>query len=383
MKYARLVSCVAVGVGVLLAPAVLQAQCENGQCGVTYGGWQSVQTYQQQMPQQYAPPQYQQQTTINVQAPQTNSPYEVQITGTVGNESSHVIGTVVEPGYIVTVAHGLLQDATYTAVRGSARSTIVLVAADPSADVAVFMRADRLPCNRPRVCIATSFARQGVRAIVCGIVRMVRGYRGPRMIVVGNARDGQSGSGIFDQDGNLIGIVSSVYDGNEIDSPNSQWLSTWYTQVTVSHPLTNASDLPIPDHSANVPGDASEEQPPDSANATDLSGLREDVAALRLAIDKLQLQPGLPGPQGEQGPPGPRGERGPAGKGERGERGPQGIPGERGPAGPPATVDYDRIENEVLRRLAENQPPASGQGGDAQSGQIYYGIFPKPKGDAK
>lgn len=47
------------------------------------------------------------------------------------------------------------------------------------------------------------------------------------------------------------------------------------------------------------------------------------------------------------GQPGPRGP-----KGDPGERGPKGDPGERGPAGPPGEIDYARLVDELLRRLA-------------------------------
>jgi hypothetical protein len=91
--------------------------------------------------------------------------------------------------------------------------------------------------------------------------------------------------------------------------------------------------LPVPDPDVPPPP-----QPHDAA-------LRDEIAALRVLIVGLELQPGPRGPQGEPGPAGARGGDGARGEpgavGPVGARGPAGEPGPRGARGEPGQAPSD------------------------------------------
>ena len=88
---------------------------------------------------------------------------------------------------------------------------------------------------------------------------------------------------------------------------------------------------------------------------------------------KKRRKRGPPGPQGPMGPPGPQGPAGPQGpQGEQGSRGLQGVQGVAGPQGPiglqglqgepgeDAELDFDAIEEEMMRRGFKKLEQAGG-----------------------
>ena len=70
-------------------------------------------------------------------------------------------------------------------------------------------------------------------------------------------------------------------------------------------------------------------------------------------IRRLEDNPALKGAQGKKGAKGDHGDTGQTGP--RGMRGPAGIQGPQGPKGEPGDVDYDRIVQQVLASMPEQQ----------------------------
>lgn len=184
---------------------------------------------------------------------------------------------------------------------------------------------------------------------------------------------GDSGGGLYDADGNLIGITNAFAadgrDQSRVKFVDCQTIRRWYGQnnwacptcpngracpvpgpanryppPVVSVPLDRPSPRPIqtppvsippvplqapPDDDMAVDGDIGLDDAPPPPLDTPAFATKDD---LRCAIDKLKAV--VAGIQAAPGPTGPKGDRGPAGPpGETGPAGPVGAPGPVGPVG--------------------------------------------------
>ena len=138
-------------------------------------------------------------------------------------------------------------------------------------------------------------------------------------------RSGNSGGGLFDNKGRLVGITVTSEDAAQ----NCQAVATttcrrFYEQTCL--PLVGRrprpqQPQPVPPPASTAPP-AAPATPPAAPPAPDGTAALEKILARLERIEAIKAQPGPPGPAGPAGARGPQGEGGPVGP-----RGPQGQPG--------------------------------------------------------
>jgi hypothetical protein len=189
---------------------------------------------------------------------------------------------------------------------------------------------------------------------VVGVVRGVNDQPNYRRLEVSfSPISGDSGGGVFGEDGKLIGVL---IDANR-PPPGGGAVSLSTVRAFLQQCLPGWQRPAVPQPYQPPPPSAA---PPPAVPDSRIDILVSTVDLLRREIAELRQRPAMPGPAG---PPGERGPPGPAGPpGERGPAGPAAPPGERGPAGPagPGAADL-RAEVEQLRRdLAEQRAALEG-----------------------
>lgn len=168
--------------------------------------------------------------------------------------------------------------------------------------------------------------------------------------MTGQARQGDSGGPILDENGRQVGVLFGTGQGEVL--------------FTSGRPLANFLDMVLPGRpGAIIPRNDQLKQtapsrgccdcescnsPPPSGQPQQPSndGLQSVLIRIEQRLELLEQRQGEPGPPGPAGPPGPKGDPGLTGIGSIGPRGPQ---GERGPAGTPANVD--QIAEAVIEKL--------------------------------
>jgi hypothetical protein len=172
---------------------------------------------------------------------------------------------------------------------------------------------------------------------------------------------GDSGGPVFREDGTLVGTMwgSGGGCGNEAHRTYTIALCARFTRRLVGALFPGLKrDCPsggCPNNPSGVPGeqpiapwdspDMPQQPPPivpETPPSVDLAGVLAELAALREAVENIQLQPGEKGDQGDQGPPG--------------------NDGADGADGVSPVIDYDQLAAEVLQRL----PPVRLQKIDAE-----------------
>jgi len=244
------------------------------------------------------------------------SPVVVRVESTRGDVTAHGTGAIVKwrrgRGLIVTVAHVLKAGARIvvrfaTGQRYYAR----VVATDATRDAALL----EIACpNRLCMPLAKRLPRRGQAIYWAGYGQgsyqttysEAVGVDGDLLGATGNAREGDSGSPIYNAEGELVGIVAECTKlGNgpwTTSGPSSVWLAAW---IKAEWTDGNSPDeaavgvAPLPPAAGVAPA------------AGDLTQLRAEIAQLREAIDGLALKEGPPGKDGRDGKDG---AQGPAGK---------------------------------------------------------------------
>ena len=174
-------------------------------------------------------------------------------------------------------------------------------------------------------------------------------------------RSGDSGGGVFTEDGELVSIVSGfVGDGGLMWGSGTKACQGlllrhgWPSCIRRRRPAPPPQQPPPkPDRRADggppaLPPELPGAAPP--AAAPDLKAVLAEIAKLQDAVAAIQLKPGPPGPAGKPGLDGLPGPQGPPGK-----DGPPGLPGAAGPPGSPAdpaqlaalSAELDRLRNQT------------------------------------
>lgn len=249
-----------------------------------------------------------------------------------------------------------------------------VITVDHSADLAILEAA--LTGGEPAVRLSDRPPQPGERIYLVGYPRGVgapntragqfRGYlpvRENNAATTVTSTGGDSGGGIYRQDGTLCGILAwgegQVSPGNgpthqevtrflhQCCGPNGcfPWRRPGGVPTPVGQPVGGVNgDLgPQVQPPLVTPPPASPPAPPNDDTRLRLRRLEEESAARMKRIEAAFLElvgrKPVPGPAGPSGPQGPPGERGPASEGKPGPAGPpgpQGPAGEPGPPGKPA-----------------------------------------------
>jgi hypothetical protein len=276
----------------------------------------------------------------------------VQVQGGMGS------GTCVSAdGLVLTCAHvvGGNRSAVVTFPTGE-RFTSSVVAADATDDLAALALDGRAPAAT-----AVAEAEPGPGETVWG-VGYPRGagpfvHQGPcegerdtprPVLRVGyGVQPGDSGGGVFDSRGRLVGVVWGYYGGDEGRHANAVTLTCIrrFLGRLRGSPATPAPPAPPP------PATPGPMPPPPAA-----SDLAAKVDALIASVEELKKIKAQPGPKGDPGPAGPKGD-----KGDKGDPGPQGSVGPPGPVAElPQLAD---LQNRVaaLEQAIKNLGPAAKQ----------------------
>lgn len=180
--------------------------------------------------------------------------------------------------------------------------------------------------------------------------------KGPAGMVKANIliRSGNSGGGLFDSKGRLVGITVTSEDAQQ----NCQAVATttcrrFYEETCLPlvgrRPPRQPRPVPPPAESAPPAGPTA---PPVAPPAPDNSAALKEILARLERIESIKAQPGPRGPAGPAGPGGPKGEQGPAGP-----AGPRGEPGAPADESRLAALEREIVAlREQLKSIAA-QPP--------------------------
>ncbi|MHC4180496.1 MAG: S1 family peptidase [Planctomycetota bacterium] len=270
-------------------------------------------------------------------AAQALDPAVVQVAWRSGNRLLRGTGTIVgilnstpRVAAVLTAGHGVQPGGTLTVTYAGAVYPARVVDRDDSADLALLLFDAPTPCHYYK--IATDVPPKGSQMTWSGFANGSKATRrvGPvyshdeSMIwVSGNVLLGMSGGPIFSRRYGLVSIITEGVDfqcrtpavpthcRGPILSRLRNFLGCGRYAWVLQGCVTPAAERPpVPD------------QPTPAPPSVDLTGVLAELAALRLAVENIQLQPG--------------------------EKGDKGDPGDDGVS---PTIDYDQLAAEVVKRL--------------------------------
>ena len=178
--------------------------------------------------------------------------------------------------------------------------------------------------STPAGALVTQFGYPGNRTPADGPNMRTGQFKGAsssRMLVFSFApQGGDSGSGVFREDGTLLAVVSIRFSsGSGGAGHGAGEIANFYSTVCLpwwknrhSPPARPSPPRPEPGQPAPPANPAPPAMPPQQG--VDLAPVLEALAALSKEIKAVRDRPLLPGPQGEPGPAGKDGPPGPPGK---------------------------------------------------------------------
>jgi len=210
---------------------------------------------------------------------------------------------------------------------------VVVGTAEPAIDLAavaypVTARTTATPLastSTPAGSMVTQFGYPGNRTPADGPNMRTGQFKGAsssRMLVFSFApQGGDSGSGVFREDGTLLAVVSM-----RVGNPGREWceghgageIANFYSTVCLPWFKKRHSPpaRPAPKPEPGRPAPPADPSPPvlPPQQGVDLGPVLEALAALSKEIKAVRDRPLIPGPQGEPGPAGKDGPPGPPGK---------------------------------------------------------------------
>jgi len=270
----------------------------------------------------------------------------------VGNGTNAGSGVYLGKGYILTAGH-IFQDqrerpyvaatvivfADNTQSRGRLLGTdktwdLAMIAVTPHSRLTGAKWSTSVPQSN-QVAYACGYGGNGLFRAISGRVFAfgrpgeISGGPPDTFMMTGAAREGDSGGPVFNEAGELLGILWGT-DGRSISATQVgrcyKFACRWIRRrPRPSTPQPCQPVKPVP-------------QPTCPISAAEVQDLKQEVQRLRAELAALELEQG---PAGQQGPAGPRG---PPGK--------DGLNGKDGMDGNDATADVDAIAEQVKRKLA-------------------------------
>ncbi len=185
----------------------------------------------------------------------------------------------------------------------------------------------------------------------------VHGYEGSMIWVTGHVSDGVSGGPIFTGAGLVSVVTTGIMDSARskvvmhVEGPALSWIKRFLRRGRYAWALEGLAEVkeqPTPKRLPLVPVKPAEDVPPPPVPeaSPDCAELRililqngRDIANLRALLEKRSKR-------GEKGNTGERGLQG-----EQGLQGEKGEPGQNGQLGEPFVMDYDKLVDEVVKRM--------------------------------
>lgn len=276
-----------------------------------------------------------------VQAGPLESTYRVSVSE--GQTTAHGTGVAFAPRHIATNSHVVGNRGGHMVLVANSLGTrqAKVIAFDPSSDVAILSVTEPLPDHCPiggppvagQECQIVGFGRQGILRRGTGRVIGATGKRGNNVAVwdvTVPIESGDSGSGLFDSQGRLIGLCwgadartnqAAATSASEITSLAEYWETQWCANGRCQ-PIFTRPQPSMPGNGAMIPvqppktAPAAPQQPapqaPRDCPPCDLSGItaRLDAQAKAIADLAASIKQQTPGPPGPAGPAGPAGAPG-------------------------------------------------------------------------
>jgi len=359
----------------LLTPSTTWPQCPGGSCPVGTPQWRSV-----------SPP---------ASALRASELYPAIIRVRAGG--SWVTGSVVadrdEQSYVLTCWHVFRDNERPIEVvtNDNRRHRAAIVRVDQPNDWAV------IRCNSLGITPIKTALDDGYR-LQSGDQVTAYGYAGMRRFVLSNGtvtgfasfdrrsqsavettchvEEGMSGGPIIGPGGAIVATITGYGPDRRSVGPCLPRLRAVLRRIICGPPARRRRNTSPPAPQVGQAGDqVGQGRPTEGDGFANLVTRRlvrveQRVAENSRAIERLSVGLGDGARQGPAGPSGPAGPVGPSGpKGDRGEPGPPGAQGPRGQVGPPGpsvAIDYDRLADEVARRL----PPIYFRTIDGQTGEL-------------
>ena len=193
------------------------------------------------------------------------------------------------------------------------------------------------------------------------------------LLLTGHARDGDSGSPVFNRRGELVAVCWGSDDRGVVGTFSGrirQFLRGVIQKIALGRGVAKQPGPPLGETQPSPsclpldpvkPLEPLEPQEKDEPPPVDLSGILAELAALRETIERLELKQGPPGEKGDTGLQGDQGRQG-----DQGDQGPKGESGDVfGLETPIGQLTDEQIA--ALAKLAERLPAMRFQAGTSKA----------------